>query len=90
MPSNQHCHRVCLRCRAKAPKRGCVHCPTCLPLAGADRFRRRGPYANEGSPTRPASCPTSYRPGSEGKVRELAARLERGERLFHPDDARQE
>lgn len=32
--------------------------------------------------------PTSYAPGSVGKVEVLSERLVRGEELFHPDDER--
>ncbi len=31
--------------------------------------------------------PTDARPGSEEKIRIMAARYERGEAIFHPDDA---
>lgn len=37
---------------------------------------------------RPASRPTSARPGSEEKVEVLRQRVEAGEALWHPDDER--
>lgn len=82
--------RVCLRCRGAAPKRGCLHCPTCIPLSFAGRFLRRGPANDNQGPTRPASCPTSYHPGSQGKIAAMEARVERGESLYHPGDAGQD
>lgn len=36
---------------------------------------------------RPSSGPTNHAPGTWGKVEVLAARLEAGEPLWHPDDA---
>jgi hypothetical protein len=37
---------------------------------------------------RTATTPTKYEPGTPGKVDVLKARLENGELLWHPDDAK--
>ena len=37
---------------------------------------------------RPLPAPTSFPPGSPGKVDVMAARVERGEAIWHPLDAR--
>jgi hypothetical protein len=36
---------------------------------------------------RPASTPTVAPPGTEEKISVMAARAERGEQIFHPQDA---
>jgi len=35
---------------------------------------------------RPAAEPTTARPGTPEKIEVMAARLQRGEEIFHPDD----
>lgn len=39
-------------------------------------------------PDRPASSPTTARPGSDHKVLVIAQRLKRREELWHPEDER--
>ena len=46
------------------------------------------PYTEFIEPTRLPEKPTSHRPGSLGKVLEMAARLERGEHLYHEHDCK--
>lgn len=59
-------------------------CGPCLSRSGEAARKDREPPL----PTKQPAEPTSARPGTEEKILALAARVERGEHLWHPDDAK--
>lgn len=69
--------RLCWRCFAQPEVRGRYP-----PLGAAS-----GVGADHDAEPLPALEPTAACPGSEAKIRIMAARAERGEQIFHPLDA---
>jgi hypothetical protein len=85
-------------CRHCGERKGVRPGGLCFPcfgvLAVRERFRsvskfsRRGHNAETNAQSRPPATHCPHPPGSEGRLRTLAARAARGESMTHPGDNR--
>lgn len=80
---------ICQHCFKRDVSRQWRLCRTCYNTPEIRvRYRPRtlfvGDFRGYGKPT----TPTKYAPGTEGKIQELARRAEAGERMWHPQDAK--
>lgn len=81
----------CRRCRIDRPIRcrglcfPCYNSPDAAQFPTLSRFGRRGPAGGKKD-----AEPTAELPATDSKVAALAARVRRGESLWHPHDAKRD
>lgn len=87
-PLCRHCKRL-VASRARGLCRNCSDSPAreLYPLP-ADRTKALRVGSGVGGQGRLPKEPTAARPGTEEKIAVMTRRAERGESLFHPDDAK--
>lgn len=93
MPSPAPAGPLCVHCKESLRSRPRGLCWTCYytPSIRAlypvtSKYHQHG-EANGYRNSRLPKCPTSARPGSEEKIMVMIARVQRGEGIFHPEDA---
>lgn len=79
----------CKHCKRRKCDRPRGLCSTCYftPSIREQYKTKFNPTANPLTTKGIEPVPTSYLPGTQGKVEALALRVKRGERLWHKDDA---
>jgi len=84
--------QLCRHCRRRKITEGAVH-GLCFACFGEPSIRvgyMDVPFEKlMGDKRRLARRPTSFLPGTQGKIRVMRRRVKRGEQPCHPDDARE-